>query len=475
MKFILFSEYGEILDLAMALKDEGHEVLLHIQDHEYRKIGDGIIPKEKHWWKCVGQDYIWVFDGCENGNLQDWLRARGEAVFGGTELADKLENDRQLGQKLFKSAGFYQPESQNFKDFESAIALITGSDKRWILKQNGNAPKSINHMGKFDDGSDMLLHINELKQKWNPTEYGPVDFDLMEVVEGLEVAASGFFNGSDWLRNDKGKVVGYLNFEDKKEANGNTGETTGEMGTTFIGVDETNKLFSEILLKPQVTDLLKSLNYRGVFDINCIKTDKGIVALEPTCRVGVPATSYEFMEGLETPIGGLIDAVANGLNTPISVRPGIGMVMVIAAKPYPVEAHMGKEHTSLGEKLWFLKDGKPTSVMTKEQRQHIHLENFELSDSGYRVATGCGYLLTVTGVGKSIQDARDRLIRYIKDNIYISGMKYRTDIGSRIEEHYGVDTTSVLEKRHKSELAKRDKELSDIKAALIKAIHEEEE
>ena len=66
------------------------------------------------------------------------------------------------------------------------------------------------------------------------------------------------------------------------------------------------------------------------------------------------------------------------------------------------------------------------------------------------MATKCGYLFTVTGVGKSIADARKKLIQYIKDNIYISGMKYRTDIGARIEEYeselntYKEDSSSSL-------------------------------
>jgi len=38
-----------------------------------------------------------------------------------------------------------------------------------------------------------------------------------------------------------------------------------------------------------------------------------------------------------------------------------------------------------------------------------------------------------TGKGKDIKSVRENLIKYIKDNLYISGMKYRTDIGARVE------------------------------------------
>ncbi len=70
----------------------------------------------------MGAGYIWVFDGCTYGGLQDWLRGEGEVVFGGSAKGDKLENDRQLGQALFNAVGFKQPESKNFKNIDEAIA-----------------------------------------------------------------------------------------------------------------------------------------------------------------------------------------------------------------------------------------------------------------------------------------------------------------------------------------------------------------
>lgn len=475
-KFIIFSEYAEILDLAIHLQNLGHEVVMYIPSNEHKKIGDGIVKKTENWLEYLKKDYIWVFDGCNAGKLQDELRKKGEFVFGGSEQTDKLENDRQLGNKLFKKAGFKQPESKNFKSIDDAIAFITeNKDTRYILKQNGSAPKHLNHMGKFDENVDMLYHLNGLKKSWSESEYGPIDFDLMEVVSGLEVAVSAFFNGKDWLRNEEGKVVGYLNFEEKKECNGNTGETTGEMGTTFIGCTEDNKLFKDIILRDEITNILKKLDYRGVFDINCIKTDKGITALEPTCRFGIPATSYEFIEAMETDTGIVIEAIAKGLSIPLELKMGVGVVMVIASKPYPVEADLENMATSIGEKLWILKDNEPIKDFTKEQQKHIHLENFFKDDDGnYLVATKNGYLLTVTAHGDTISQTRNDLIKYIKDNIYILGIKYRTDIGERVEEYFGITPKEDYEKKLKEAKDKMDAQVKQIKETLKKTLYESE-
>jgi len=434
MKFLLYSEFGEIADLGIHLQDvEGHEVVFHVESKDSRKIADGILTHIEDWYRYMGKGWTWVFDSCSFGDLQDWLREKGEAVFGGCAEGDKLENDRQAGQDWFAEAGFDEVESKNFKDFESAGEFIKErAGTRYILKQNGSAPKSLSHMGKFDDGSDMLYHLDELKKRWNEAEFGPVDFDLMEVVEGLEVAASAFFNGSDWMRDKDGKVTGYLNFEEKKEADGGTGETCGEMGTTFWGCTEENELLRELICRPAIKARLKKIGFRGVFDINCIVTDeRKIVALEPTCRPGVPATSYEFCEGIESGVGKLIEAVAKGKTQQVTLYQGWGMVMVVAAKPFPLEADVDDEATSIGERLWPLKDGKPTDKLA----EHIHLFNFKRDDEGYKVATKSGYLLTVTAKGDDIASLREGLIEFINDNLLIAGMKYRTDIGKRVEEY----------------------------------------
>ena len=440
LKFIVMSEFGELLDLAMYLdKVEGYEVLMNISSADYEKIGDGIVKKEKNWHNCIGKGYIWVIDGCDQADLQDWLREQGEYVVGTNKEMSELENDRQKGQKWFKEAGFYQPFSKNFTNIDECIKFVEENrDTKFILKQNGSLPKAVNHKSKFDDNIDMLFHLSELKKNWSEATVGKFDCDLMEIVSGMEVAVSAFFNGHDFLRNKEGKIVAFKNHEQKKEADGDLGATTGEMGTLFIDCDEDDELVKEVMLNKVIVDKLKKTDYRGVFDINCIVTDKGIVGLEPTSRYGIPATSYEFIGGLKSNTGKLLASMAKGRDEAISLQKGVGIVQVIVASPFPIEADVEESATSLGEKLWIIgKNGKPIKDFTDEQRKHIHLENFKKTDEGnYVVASKSGYLLTVTGFGKDICDAREKCLEYIKENIYLSDYKYRQDLGKSIEKYY---------------------------------------
>jgi phosphoribosylamine-glycine ligase len=178
-----------------------------------------------------------------------------------------------------------------------------------------------------------------------------------------------------------------------------------------------------------------------VFDINCILAEDGrLVALEPTTRPGIPATSYEYIEGMNSPTGELLSAMAKGINRKIDLHMGLGMVMCVVAKPFPLESDVEDDATSMGERLWIMQEGVPVSEFSLEQRHHIHLYNFKLKlneetgEAYYSVPTKNGHLYTVTGRGEYVSTTRDALIHYIKQNTFLPGMKYRQDIGKRIEQ-----------------------------------------
>ncbi len=434
-KFIIYTAFGEVLDVAMHLKFvEGHEVLMYVSNPDYRKIGDGIIDKVTSWFDKLGEGYIWLVDGCEDGRFQDWLREQGEFVFGSSQEGGELEDNRQKGQALFERMGLIQPYSENFKSIDDALDFVKENpERKFILKQNADAPKSLNHKTKFDGAEDMIYHLEQLKKKWNEAEFGSFDCDLMEQVEGQEMAVSAFFNGTDFIRNAAGEIASFINIEHKKESNGDLGATTGETGTVFFNAPG-HELVDYLLTNEELIKTLRETKFRGVFDINGSLTKEGYVGFEPTMRPGIPSSSWEFLSGagLESSTGAMLAMVARGESGTVEIYEGIGIVLVVTAKPFPVEANLPPEATSLGEKLWIIKDGEVQKDFDLEQRLHIHLENF-WKDEDYLVATGNGYLLTVTMRGETVKDAREKAMEYVKENLFISDMKYRTDIGSNVE------------------------------------------
>ena len=49
LKFLFVSKYGEILDIANTIQEEGNSVKLFIEDKPSKEIGDGFVPKVKSW------------------------------------------------------------------------------------------------------------------------------------------------------------------------------------------------------------------------------------------------------------------------------------------------------------------------------------------------------------------------------------------------------------------------------------------
>ncbi|MDP2692946.1 MAG: hypothetical protein Q8O88_04875, partial [bacterium] len=117
MKILFISKDLIAGNLAYLLKKEGHDVRLFIDEkgrkynftnlvHKVQTIKEGVA------W--VGKDGLIIFDDVGYGKMQDRLRDKGYLVVGGSELGDKLELDREFGQKIFAEHGL---KTVPLKDF----------------------------------------------------------------------------------------------------------------------------------------------------------------------------------------------------------------------------------------------------------------------------------------------------------------------------------------------------------------------
>jgi len=102
---ILFisKDLGQIT-LACKLAREGHVVKVYEIENTFKgKMKRPPVQFISDWKKelsWVGEKGLIVFDYTGMGKTQDNLRKQGFSVFGGCELGDRLENNRQYGQKI---------------------------------------------------------------------------------------------------------------------------------------------------------------------------------------------------------------------------------------------------------------------------------------------------------------------------------------------------------------------------------------
>ncbi len=419
MRVLFVSQELIAVELCMAFQSEGHEVKLYIGERGLRYCYDGMVEKTldwKHELEWVGKKGLVVFDDVGFGEDQDRLRKEGYRVVGGSLLGDKLETDRNYGQKVFSECGLKSIPSYNFSSPEDAISFVRSHPKmQWVVKQNGGHLSSLNYVGMLKNHEDVmgiLSHYNTM---------GIRGVHLQKKVEGIEFGIGRYFNGTDWV----GPIE--MNVEHKSLMPRGIGPKTPEMGTlVWYDDNEKNKLFRETL--GRMKSYLRKINFRGDIDINCIVTKKAVWPLEATARFGTPSTVCH-MEIHNSPWGEFSAAIADGKPYDLDYKKGYAVVVTVAAPPFPF-TQLPQEYTSGGMAIHFHK--RPG----REEMKHYYFEEAlygkkhidGMVRQQYFVAGHKGCIGYVGGTGATIEEAREQAYKRM-DNLVVPKMFYRDDIG----------------------------------------------
>jgi len=414
MKILFISHELMAAHLAYLLKKEGHDVKLCIDTKERSNNFTNLVVKIEDWEKelgWVGKEGLIVFDNIGYGKKQDELRQDGYRVFGGCEEADKLEGDREYAIEVFNSCGIKTIPVLNF-NIPEAIDFVKNNPGEWVIKQNGSDNKTINYVGEEKDGSDVIDVLESyLKEKDSVGS----NISLQKKIIGEEIGVGRYFNGNDWV----GPIE--MSVEHKKLFPGDLGPSTSEMGTLGWYDDdiEGNKLYNETLAK--MKPYLQKIDFRGDMEINCIVNEDGAFPLEPTPRFGSPAV-HLHTEIHSSPWSDFLLAIADGVSFDLKWKRGWGLVLLMAAPPFPYFHDKNQIITSEWLKIKF-------GPHAKDNFDHIHFENISISDKNdYYISDKQGYILYVTGIADTVDLVRENVYSLAKD-IKIPKGYYRNDIG----------------------------------------------
>jgi phosphoribosylamine--glycine ligase len=413
-KRVLFVS-GELIAgaLALSLKREGCEVKLYIENPKQQECLNGFVKKTKNWKKelsWVGKDGLIIFDDVGYGKIQDQLRKKGYKVFGGSAIGDKLELDRDFGQKILAKIGMQKVPTYNFSTCEKAIKFIKLHPLAWVLKQNAHQ-SALTYVGVMQNGKDVIgLLENYLKKDVK-------NISLQKKISGIELSINRYFNGHDWVGPSE------LTIEHKSLFNDNIGPKTGEMGNLMWYDDKEGKFFQETLarLKP----FLKKIDFRGNIDINCLVKESRVFPIEITSRFGCPITYSQDVMHL-FPWYDFLSAIAEGRDYEFKHRNGYCIALTLGLPPFPYEGNISSEYLSNGLEIFF--DGK----LSAEEKRNLHFESVVKKDvlgkSRIFVSKSIGYLMFLTGYGKDVSAAQKKVYSLAK-KIIIPRFFYRTDIG----------------------------------------------
>jgi phosphoribosylamine---glycine ligase len=428
MKILFISEDLVSANIARLIQADGNDVRLYIKDSGRKDNFSGLVTKTNNWkneLKWVGKEGLVVFDSGSHGKIQENLRKKGYSVAGGSYFAEQLENNREFGQKIFKKYGLKIASLKNFSNIPKAINFIKKNPGKWVIKQNisGTGYKSLNYVGELENGEDVVDTLRNY-ENIKICDRGPIS--LQRKIEGVEIGVGRYFNGNDWAGPTE------INLEHKKYFPGDIGPATSEMGTlAWYDENEKNKIFVDVLAN--FKNYLKQIDFRGDFEINCIVNEKGAFPLEATARFGSPIIHLQT-EIQRSPWAEFLKAVADGKPYDLKWNKGFGIVVVVTvptSNPFPftkAERYVSPK----GIRIYF-----DDYILKKENFKHIHFEDVSMKmvkgKKQHYISDDRGYILYVTGMGKTVEEARKKVYALI-NHIHIPKMFYRNDIGLKFIE-----------------------------------------
>ncbi len=313
----------------------------------------------------------------------DQLRAAGFATFGPSKAAAQLEGSKNFAKEVMHDAGVATAKSftcENRMEIEKALDYFSPP---YVVKDDGLAG------GKgvvvTDDRQVALDHALSCKR-----------VVIEEFLDGPEISLFGISDGKTILALEPAQDF-------KRALDGDQGPNTGGMGAysplPWAPSDIVEQTHREVLA-PMIAEMAaRGTPFVGLLYAGLSLTDHGIRVIEFNARFGDPETQV-LIPRLKTPLASLLykAATRNLEGEKIAWHPLSAVTVVLAAEGYPSDPKKYQQVAKL-----------PTIADT------------------FIFQAGGGRILSATGVGSDLTEARDRAYRAISQ-IEVEGSFYRTDI-----------------------------------------------
>jgi phosphoribosylamine--glycine ligase len=321
--------------------------------------------------------------------VADRLRHAGIAVFGPSAAAARIEGSKRFAKEVMRAAGVPTAEAM-------PVARVP-----CVVKADGLAAgKGVfvcRTQAELDAGLRAAASLG-----------GPIVVE--ELLEGEEASLFALADGAT--------VVPLAAARDFKQAgDGGTGPNTGGMGC-FAPVPGLAGAALDDLVdrihRPVVAELgARGAPFVGVLFAGLMLTDDGPRVLEFNCRFGdpeaqtiVPLFEHDLLQTLRAAATGDLDG-----DYRLSDRAAV--TVVLAAREYPAEGDVGSPI-----------DGVDAAAETGALVFHAGT-----ALRGGELVTNGGRILSVTGVGDALGQARDRAYD-AAGRISFAGARYRRDIAA---------------------------------------------
>ena len=325
--------------------------------------------------------------------VADELRAAKIAVFGPSKAAAQLEGSKDFAKGVMRDAGVPTAKSitcENQSEIERALDTFGAP---YVVKDDGLAA------GKgvvvTEDRNIALQHALSCNR-----------VVIEEYLSGPEISLFGISDGTNILPMQPAQDF-------KRAYDNDAGPNTGGMGAysplSWAPTDIVEDTYKQVLA-PMIAEMAaRGTPFVGLLYAGLALTDRGIKVIEFNARFGDPETQV-LIPRLKTPLGQLLYKAATGdlIDSVLEWREDAAVTVVLAANGYPNAVKSGDEISNLN----------PIDGVT--------IFHAGTKNDGVLKSAG-GRVLTVTGVGSDLTQARDKAYRAISQ-IKLAGSFYRNDI-----------------------------------------------
>jgi phosphoribosylamine--glycine ligase len=326
--------------------------------------------------------------------VADELRAVGLAVFGPSKAAAQLEGSKDFAKGVMRDAGVPTARSFTCQTKEEIEKALDTFGAPYVVKDDGLAA------GKgvvvTEDRAKALQHALACKR-----------VVIEEFLNGPEISLFGISDGRNVLPMQPAQDF-------KRAYDRDEGPNTGGMGAyspLIWAPDEIVEDTYEKVLAPMIAEMAaRGTPFVGLLYAGLALTDHGLKVIEFNARFGDPETQV-LIPRLATPLAELLyKAATDSLDDVVlNWRDESAVTVVLAAQGYP-------EAPKAGLRI--------KNIPTIEKTQIFHAGT---SSNENGLFSSGGRVLTVTGLGSDLTDARDRAYRAISQ-IELEGSFYRSDI-----------------------------------------------
>jgi phosphoribosylamine--glycine ligase len=326
--------------------------------------------------------------------VADGLRAAGFAVFGPSKAAAQLEGSKDFAKGVMRDAGVPTARSftcQSQSEIEKALDTFGAP---YVVKDDGLAA------GKgvvvTDDRAKALEHALACKR-----------VVIEEFLNGPEISLFGISDGRNVLPMQPAQDF-------KRAYDRDQGPNTGGMGAysplPWVPDDIMEETYEKVLAPVIAEMAARGTPFVGLLYAGLALTDHGLKVIEFNARFGDPETQV-LIPLLATPLAQLLyKAATDSLDdVALSWRNESAVTVVLAAQGYPESPKT---------------NGVITKIPSISKTQIFHAGT---SLNGVGLVSSGGRVLTVTGLGTDLTEARDRAYRAISQ-IELEGSFYRSDI-----------------------------------------------